>query len=345
MARSYARLMTSIWRNREFRGLDSAAQRMYLLLVTQPDISAAGTLPLTVRRWADLAADTDIQGVTSALTTLAAKRFIAFDRNTEELLVRSFVKWDGGHRNSKRRPVIFRAAEELVSPALRRVLADEFSRLDLPVNFLTDSPSDTASDGLSRAASDPTSVQIDEQMPSSAFPQVDRLSDALSDSPADAPSQFEGVVLRTTQKKEQKTPPTVGREAPGTQQIVGAWIDTCRKRPPGNVIGQISKNVKAMLEEGIDHSDVQAGLLEWARKALHPSTLPSVVNEVMNRPASPARPVGPVGSGSKRMDKALAALAPDDPFRAQYAAAQAAAAEQTASSAETWLVIEGGKTA
>lgn len=40
-----------------------------------------------------------------------------------------------------------------------------------------------------------------------------------------------------------------------------------------------------MLEEGIDPDDVRSGLLEWARKGkLHPSTLPSVVNEVMNRP-------------------------------------------------------------
>lgn len=45
-------------------------------------------------------------------------------------------------------------------------------------------------------------------------------------------------------------------------------------------------------------------------------------------------------SGSKRMDKALAALAPDDPFRAEYAANQAAAQQPA-----DWLMIEGGQSA
>ncbi|WDZ87211.1 hypothetical protein [Micromonospora cathayae] len=39
-----------------------------------------------------------------------------------------------------------------------------------------------------------------------------------------------------------------------------------------------------MLGEGITAADIRGGLQEWSAKALHPSTLPSVVNEVMNRP-------------------------------------------------------------
>lgn len=37
-----------------------------------------------------------------------------------------------------------------------------------------------------------------------------------------------------------------------------------------------------MLAEGIDPDDVRRGLAAWMTKGLHPSTLPSVVNEVMN---------------------------------------------------------------
>jgi len=73
-----------------------------------------------------------------------------------------------------------------------------------------------------------------------------------------------------------------------TQALVGEWIDHCRKRPPGNVIGQVGKQIKAMLEEGIDPADVRLGLVAWWRKGLHPSALPSVVNEHMN--ASPTVP-------------------------------------------------------
>lgn len=89
-------------------------------------------------------------------------------------------------------------------------------------------------------------------------------------------------------------PPTAGaleivRDEPPatTDALVGEWIEHCRKRPPGNVIGQVGKQVKAMLAEGIDAPDVRAGLAAWWRKGLHPSALPSVVNELMN--ASPTR--------------------------------------------------------
>lgn len=74
------------------------------------------------------------------------------------------------------------------------------------------------------------------------------------------------------------------REATTPQTIVGEWIDHCAKRPPKNVIGQVGRTVNALFMEGIDPDDVRRGLAAWASKGLHPSTLPSVVNEVMNAP-------------------------------------------------------------
>ena len=50
MARNYANVLTAIWRDPQFLGSPAAAQRALLLLVTQPDISAAGTLALTDRK-------------------------------------------------------------------------------------------------------------------------------------------------------------------------------------------------------------------------------------------------------------------------------------------------------
>lgn len=67
-----------------------------------------------------------------------------------------------------------------------------------------------------------------------------------------------------------------------TQTLVAEWIDHCRRRPPGNVIGQVAKQLKGLLAEGFDYDDVRAGLALWHSKGLHPSTLPSVVNEHIN---------------------------------------------------------------
>ncbi|MEV0085239.1 hypothetical protein [Saccharopolyspora sp. NPDC050642] len=304
--------MTAIWRNREFRALPADAQRVYLLLVTQPDISATGTLPLTLRRWADMASDTTVDGVTGALQVLSDKKFIVVDYDTEELLVRSFVKWDGGHTNSKRRPVILRAAEEIVSTLLRRVLRFEFQRLDLPTDALRDAVSDSPSDTASpQPEPEPLETAHDP-----AFSQVDSPSDTASD----ATSAYDGVVVtqvstgEPTTHNPQPIPPSAGDAAPANaQQILGDWLQTCRKRPPKNVVGQIGRNVKALLEEGIDPSDVHDGLMEWARKSLHPSTLPSVVNEVMNRPHRTENRPRRTDTKADRIDALDAFLVPDEP--------------------------------
>lgn len=78
--------------------------------------------------------------------------------------------------------------------------------------------------------------------------------------------------------------------APTAQTLVAEWVDHCNKRPPGRVIGQIAKEIGALLAEGIAYADVRAGLAAWHSKGLHPSTLASVVHEVMNSPSSAAVP-------------------------------------------------------
>lgn len=283
MARSYARIMTAIWRNREFRALPSSPQRTYLLLVTQPDITAVGLLPLTVRRWADMAADTTTADLERDLRMLESGRFVAVDRDTEELLVRSFVKWDGGYNNRKRVPVIEAAAKEVSSEVLTRTLGLEFTRLGLPVP-VWQGPTDGLSDSPSDDGGDDDEGDVLQTEQSGLFAHVEGLSDRASD----RASTSDRVVVKEVGSSHNPQP-TTNNPPPvdGAQQVVAAWIECCRKRPPGTVIGQIAKGVKTMLEEGVDPDDVRAGLLEWARKGnLHPATLPSVVNEVMNRPAA-----------------------------------------------------------
>jgi hypothetical protein len=125
-------------------------------------------------------------------------------------------------------------------------------------------------------------------------------------------------------------PPPAGRRAPRTaaplqavpdeptaQLILGEYLDRCAKRPPGAVIGQLGKLIKAMLAESIDPDDIRRGMAAWKAKGLHPATLPSVVNEVMN-----ARPAA-IGAPSIA---AAVQPAPIDAYQADLAAHAAAAA-------------------
>lgn len=63
---------------------------------------------------------------------------------------------------------------------------------------------------------------------------------------------------------------------------MGEWLKRAAKRPPEQVIGHLSKEIKSLLAQGIDADDIRQGIARWMQRGLHPSTLPSVVNEVMN---------------------------------------------------------------
>lgn len=146
MARDYARIMTAIWKNREFRALHEAEQRVYVLLVTQPDIDAAGVLRVSLEWWADMAVDSTPEAIATSLAKLEQGRFIGLDRLTGEVLIRSFIRWDGGYHNPKRRPVIVRAIEDLRSDRLVDMIGGELRRAGVPELMRDRQPGDLSSD-------------------------------------------------------------------------------------------------------------------------------------------------------------------------------------------------------
>lgn len=98
------------------------------------------------------------------------------------------------------------------------------------------------------------------------------------------------------------TPPA-DAGAPTASTLIGEWIDHCDSRPPSRVIGQVSKEIKTMLTEGIEYERVRSGLVEWNRKGLHPSTLASVVHEVGNKSAKQ-----PLNKAEQRLQANLAVV-------------------------------------
>jgi hypothetical protein len=85
-----------------------------------------------------------------------------------------------------------------------------------------------------------------------------------------------------------------------TGTILGEYIDRCKKRPPDRVIGQLSKEIKKMLDQSdpIDPDDIRRGMAVWMSKGIHPSALASVVNDVMNA-SPPSRPGFADGTGAR----------------------------------------------
>jgi hypothetical protein len=152
MARSYANFTTAIWRDDDFRALTMAEQHCFMMLNTQADISAAGVLTMALTRWASRVAGCTQADVREAIAGLEHKGFVVVDEQTEEVLVRSFVKWDKGYNNYKRQPSIHDAADAIESPKLRSALAQEFGRIGAPKECVPESYSQIA--GLSGSHAD-----------------------------------------------------------------------------------------------------------------------------------------------------------------------------------------------
>lgn len=95
MANRIGAVKCSLWTDPDFVALSHEAQRMYLFLITQEDISLCGLLIPRPVLWADSAVGLSVAKVRMALAELERARFIATDARTEELLVRTYVKHSG----------------------------------------------------------------------------------------------------------------------------------------------------------------------------------------------------------------------------------------------------------
>ncbi|MEV8070840.1 hypothetical protein AB0P32_32830 [Streptomyces sp. NPDC085995] len=87
--------------------------------------------------------------------------------------------------------------------------------------------------------------------------------------------------------------PSGGASAPApdtasAQRLITEYVGACAHRPPRDTLGHLGREVRKLLAEGIDARHIRAALDRQRTKGLHPSVLPSLVNEAMN--ATPAQP-------------------------------------------------------
>jgi hypothetical protein len=129
MARNEARLMVSIWEDPDFLALSPGAQRMFMFLISQPDLAHDGVIALRERRWSKKAAGLTVEVIGANLEELSTARFVLIDDDTEELLIRSFIRRDKVYRQ----PNVLRAAGDhlatVSSAAIRSSVAVELGRI------------------------------------------------------------------------------------------------------------------------------------------------------------------------------------------------------------------------
>lgn len=126
MARPYGKTFTTIWNDRDFTALPERAQRLYWLMYTQAHLSYAGVVPFTAKRWSGLANDSTPKTLERSLVELEAARFVVYDDDTEEVLVRTFIRWDGVLKSPNICKAMVKDYCSILSPRIRAAIADEF---------------------------------------------------------------------------------------------------------------------------------------------------------------------------------------------------------------------------
>lgn len=114
----FAPLRSTIWTDPEFIALSANAQRVYLLALSQPNVSFAGALAYTEKRWAGMASDTTRGSVADGINELEDARFVFYDDETEELIIRSFVRHNRIFEQRQLHNALKKAAHSILSPAL-----------------------------------------------------------------------------------------------------------------------------------------------------------------------------------------------------------------------------------
>lgn len=132
MSRTFGAIYSDIWKpGSDFRELPEAAQRAFMLLVSQSNVSPCGVLEMTVGRWSQMASNTTPVGIRRSIKVLQSARYVVVDDDTEELLIRSFIKWDKGYKHAKRLLGMRKSLGGISSPLIMDAIDAELGRLGI----------------------------------------------------------------------------------------------------------------------------------------------------------------------------------------------------------------------
>lgn len=145
MPRTEARVFNSIWKDPAFVSLPAGAQRLYLFLLSQDDLSYCGVMPLKKSGWSRKAADLTVADIERDLKWLegtdypsaypsresAPTPLVVVDYETDELLVRSLLRRDGIWKQPNLLKLARESAESVDSRRICGVLLAELRRLPL----------------------------------------------------------------------------------------------------------------------------------------------------------------------------------------------------------------------
>jgi hypothetical protein len=206
MPRNYGKIKVEVWEpGSDYRLLSLEAQWAYQMLISQEGVSMVGSLRYTPRKWARLAANLDESQVESIVVQLEADWYVVVDRDTEELLIRSFVKHDEGWRLPNLLTGARLAFRAIESETIRDYLAERHPWLaDRTVKKEAIEEFEREQPSSERTLSLPLDTDVTTEVGTDVTTHVDTavstggaLADVASPTPTPAPSKGRGVGVET----------------------------------------------------------------------------------------------------------------------------------------------------
>lgn len=129
MARDHARIHLDIWGDDAWLDLPVDAQALYLTLYTSHGRSLCGAHDWSPKKLSQRAGDWTVARIEAAAEILSARLFLIIDTETDECLLRSWIKHDGLWRTPNMAVSVSNARTELASRTLRGVIVHEVAKL------------------------------------------------------------------------------------------------------------------------------------------------------------------------------------------------------------------------
>jgi hypothetical protein len=118
-----------MWADQDWRDCPQGAQHLYMLLLSHPTLSYAGVADWKPGRIAAMTAGKTAADVIADAQELRQRFFVLVDDESEEVLIRSFIKHDGLMKQPKLTVSMTNAYAAVASREIREVIAFEVQKL------------------------------------------------------------------------------------------------------------------------------------------------------------------------------------------------------------------------
>lgn len=259
--RNYGRVKTSIWADDDFRKLTDPAQALYLRLLSSPTMTLVGVCDWRPKRLALLTCGMTSDQVEEAGSELEDHEYVLIDDESEEILVRTFVKHEAVVHNPKTAAGAAGAFTQVSSKGLRSAVTRELLKIreaepDLKgwehLSIALRYPTDHLPDRVSNRVSDRLLDRVPDRVPIPLEPFTKNL-EPISDASADAAAGLFDAFWSAYPKKVNK----VAAER--------KWKTTTKRVEPADILDGLHRYILFWQRKGTER-DFIPGPDVWLNK-------------------------------------------------------------------------------